>query len=106
MQPVDIFAVVVLLVLVLAVIAVFIALGRLPGQIAEKRGHAQADAVRVAGWIGVITLGLTWPLALIWAYMRPRTSSSAQTAPQKVSNLRARIDALEARLPGDEEASA
>ena len=64
MQPLDIFAVVVLLMLILAGIAVFIALGRLPRQIAEQRGNAYPDAVRVAGRIGVITLGLIWPPAL------------------------------------------
>jgi hypothetical protein len=54
-------------------------LGPLPGQIAQRRGHPQADAIKVAGWIGIITLGFLWPFALIWAYTRP-AGASADTA--------------------------
>ena len=24
------------------------------------------------GWVGVVTLGLAWPIALVWAYTRPQ----------------------------------
>jgi hypothetical protein len=54
----------------LAVIIV-VTLGQLPGRIARKQGHPQAAAINVAGWLGVATLGLLWPVALIWAFLKP-----------------------------------
>lgn len=63
----DIFALVVFAIILAFIIALVVKLGPLPGRIASTREHPQADAVRVLGWIGVITLGLAWPAALIWA---------------------------------------
>lgn len=71
MTGLDIFALIVLIVLVAAVVAVFIALARWPGQIAANRGHPQVDAIRVAGWLGMLSLGIFWPIAMIWAFIRP-----------------------------------
>ena len=34
-------------------------------------GHPQAAAINVTSWLGVATLGLLWPVALIWAFLRP-----------------------------------
>lgn len=80
----------------LAVLAgvVVVKLGPLPGSIARRRGHPQADAIRVAGWIGIITLGVLWPLALIWSYTRS-SIVPAEGASEEVSRLTARVDALE-----------
>ena len=80
----------------LAVLAgvVVVKLGPLPGSIARRRGHPQADAIRVAGWIGIITLGLLWPLALIWAYTRSSLSPSDGSS-EEIARLTARVDALE-----------
>jgi len=50
----------------------------LPGKIAEKRRHPQTDAIRVSGWVGLITLGVFWPLALIWAYTTTYSMRAAQ----------------------------
>ena len=73
-------------------------LGPLPGQIAQRRGHPQADAIKVAGWIGIITLGFLWPFALIWAYTHsPR--ASADTA-EEIAGLTARIETLEDQVRG------
>jgi hypothetical protein len=72
MTVLDLFALAILLVLVLAVVAAWIALGMLPGKIARNRCHPQADAINVCGWWGAITLGLLMPLAFIWAYTDPR----------------------------------
>jgi hypothetical protein len=58
------------LLLAVAVIVV-VSLGQLPGQIAQKRGHPQAAAINVTSWLGIATLGLLWPLALIWAFLKP-----------------------------------
>jgi NADH:ubiquinone oxidoreductase subunit 6 (subunit J) len=64
----DIFAWIVLIVLVCTVIAIFVFLAMLPGRIAQQRNHPQYEAVNVAGWLGAIALGVFWPLALVWAF--------------------------------------
>jgi uncharacterized BrkB/YihY/UPF0761 family membrane protein len=64
----DIFALIVLLVLIGAVVAIWVLLGMLPGRIARARNHPQADAINMCGWWGVLTMGILLPLAFIWAY--------------------------------------
>ncbi|SET48013.1 DUF3302 domain-containing protein [Thalassotalea agarivorans] len=39
----------------------------IPYEIALKRNHPQADAIHVAGWISLFTLGAIWPFLWIWA---------------------------------------
>jgi hypothetical protein len=67
----DIFALIVIGVLIAAVIWLVVLLGALPGNVAHRRGHPQADAIRVLGWIGIATLGPAWLAALVWAYTKP-----------------------------------
>jgi Protein of unknown function (DUF3302) len=50
MSFLDIFAWLVLVVLIVTAIAVFVALGMLPRRIARKRGHPWAEAVAIGGW--------------------------------------------------------
>ena len=75
----DAFAFVVFAVLIAVAVVVFVSLGKLPGQLARKWGHPQASAINVAGWIGMATGGLLWPLALIWAYINPSGSHGSRT---------------------------
>jgi hypothetical protein len=91
----DIFALIVIGVLIGFVIWLVVKLGPLPGNIAKNRGHPQADAIKVLGWIGVITLGLAWPIALIWAYMRSN-EQQAEYLGQRVADLEAELVALKA----------
>lgn len=70
MSFLDAFALFILATLLITIIAVLGMLGALPGRIARKRGHPQADAIAVGGWIGLLFFGVLWPLALIWAYTR------------------------------------
>lgn len=70
MSGLDIFAWIVLIVLILTVIVGFVVLAMLPGKVAAQRGHPQAEAINVAGWLGALSFGVFWPLALIWAYTR------------------------------------
>lgn len=95
MSPLDIFAWIVLLVIVLSALAVIVVAGGFPGKIAAQRGHPQADAIRVAGWLGLLTFGVVWVIALIWAFMRPVAGAPAQAA--EIAALTARLEALEAR---------
>jgi len=67
----DIMAFVVFGVLLVAFVVIVVTLGSLPGQIAHKRGHPQAAAITVASWLGIVIMGIFWPLALIWAFLNP-----------------------------------
>lgn len=91
MTGLDYFTFVVLAVLIAAGVFLAFVLGSLPGKIAAGRGHPQTDAIRVAGWLGLLTMGLLWPFALIWAYTR--VASKEETAA-----LRASIDRLSERV--------
>jgi hypothetical protein len=77
----DIFAWIVLIILIAVLLLVFCLLGWLPGHVARSRGHPWADAVRVAGWITLILVFPLWPVVLVWAYVdvpAPRTAGRAQ----------------------------
>jgi uncharacterized protein DUF3302 len=69
MSGFDIFAWIVLIILIASVIAVFCIAGWLPGHIAKSRGHPHAQAVTVAGWVTLICGFALWPVALVWAYV-------------------------------------
>ena len=92
----EIFALVVFAVLIAVVVLLAVKLGPMPGNIAKSRGHPQADAINVLGWIGVITLGLAWPLALIWAYTRSGEQQTAYLG-ERVATLEAELSALKAQ---------
>ena len=86
----NVFALIVLTILVLTILAVIVFLAMLPGKVAFKREHPQAEAVRVAGWVGMLAGGILWPLAIVWAFHRPADSGMAA--------LRERIRILEGEL--------
>lgn len=67
----DIFAFVVIAILLVTAVVVIVAIGSLPGKIAAQRKHPHAAAINVAGWISLVTLGALWPIALVWAFLSP-----------------------------------
>jgi len=69
MTGIDIFAWIVLLILLASGLALFFIAGYLPGHIAKSRGHPWAQAVTVAGWVTLIFGFVLWPLTIIWAYV-------------------------------------
>lgn len=69
MSFIDLFAWIVLVVLLATLVAVFVGLGMIPGRIAKKRGHPWAEAVAVGSWATLIFGFVFWPLVLIWAYV-------------------------------------
>ncbi len=71
MSGIDIFAWVVLLVMIATVVVVFVVLGVLPGRVAKERGHPQAEAINVASWLALIFGFAAWPFVMVWAYLRP-----------------------------------
>jgi len=64
---------------IIAAVVIIVSLGRLPGDLARKWGHPQASAVAAAGWIGIATGGLMWPIAFIWAFIVPAAPENART---------------------------
>jgi hypothetical protein len=71
MEFIDIMTLVIIFIVVATTVALVLWLASLPGKIARARGHAQADAVNVAGWLSLVTCFTTWPFVLVWAYFRP-----------------------------------
>lgn len=78
MSGYDVFAWIVLVILAACLVAVFCIAGWLPGHIAKTRGHPQAEAVTVAGWVTLIFGFALWPVALIWAYVDVPASSERE----------------------------
>jgi hypothetical protein len=78
MSFIDLFAWIVLLVVIATAVAIFVALGMLPGIVARKRGHPWAEAVMIGGWATLICGFVFWPLVLIWAYVDVPVRRSAQ----------------------------
>ena len=95
MTGLDYFTFVVIAVLIAAGLYLAFVLGELPGKIAAQRQHPQAEAIRVAGWLGLITLGLLWPFALIWAYTRPSVSAELAALHKTQDGLVERVATLE-----------
>jgi hypothetical protein len=103
----DIIAFVVFGVLLTAVVVIVVELGSLPGRLARKWGHPQAAAVNVAGWLGIATGGLLWPLAFIWAFLVPSSAAAASPASRpapgvdaaaQLARMQAQLDALSSSL--------
>ncbi len=93
----NILTFVVLIVLLVLIGFIVVFLGTLPGKIAKGRNHPQAEAINVASWLGIITAGILWPFALIWAYIRPQEQSAAASL-EKRASLESRVDALEEQV--------
>ena len=92
----DIFALVVIALLIAVVIWLVILLGNLPGDIARKRNHPQSDAISALGWIGIITMGIGWFIAMVWAYYKPDSPTRSDLDPDQ--GLKQRIDDLENKV--------
>jgi hypothetical protein len=87
MSGLDIFALVILMVLLAAGVGIWVSLGMMPGRIARARNHPQADAINICGWFGVITMGILCPLAFIWAYTNPRDVRETPDSPVSVNEV-------------------
>ena len=108
MTGIDYFSWFVLIVIIVSIVVLFIALARLPGQMAMKRGHPHAEAINVAGWLGLLlTLGVVWALAMVWAFIEPAGGSDAPRGPAEpaepgeIERLKARVAELEAELESE-----
>ncbi len=88
--------------LVVLLAVAIVQLGSLPGKIAHRRGHPQADAVNAASWISFVTLGALWPLAFVWAFFHAGTplveKQTLGTTDGELDKLQSRLTALEATV--------
>ena len=62
---------VVLVVVAVIAVTIFLELAQLPGRMARERGHPQAEAINILGWIGLLMGFAPWVVALVWAYTHP-----------------------------------
>ena len=61
----------ILIALVFVLVLIFMELGGLPGRTARERGHPQADAISILGWLGLLGGFIPWLIAMVWARMQP-----------------------------------
>jgi hypothetical protein len=102
----DVVALLVYVTLIAAAFVIIVEVGGLPGRIARLVGNPQATAITAAGWISLVSGGLLWPIAFIWAFLKPSPVSSVppggpEAHPEygkPVADLHARINTLEAGL--------
>ena len=90
----DIFALAVMLLLLGVVIWAVVLLGNMPGEIARKNNHPQARAITALGWIGLITMGVGWFVAMAWAYYKPGAADS--DLQQRVEDLENQLQQIQA----------
>lgn len=98
MAAIDYFAWFVFLTMIISIVFVLVSLAQLPGKFAREHNHPQADAINLAGWLGLLlTMGVVWVVAMVWSRMEPHkpvdTDSHAET-----DMLQARIAIIEAQL--------
>lgn len=76
MAFIDIFTLIVITIMIVAIIGIFVLLGLAPGSIARKRNHPQAEAINIASWVFLIMGFAIWPFVLVWAFINTQSSSN------------------------------
>lgn len=70
-QIADVIVWVVVILVPIVGITVFWILHIWPEKVAERRNHPQASAIQALCLMSLVFGGLLWPLAMLWAYMKP-----------------------------------
>lgn len=83
----DIFALIVIVTIVSLAIWLIITIASIPTELARKNNHPQVEAITTLAWLGVLSFGVLWIAALVWAQIKYQ---------QGGSNLEQRIAELEA----------
>ena len=115
MGVLDLVSLAILATLLVGVLFLILIVAAIPGVLAKKRHSPWAEAINVAGWVGVL-LPPIWMLALIAAFVRPQTGEGAQIAIsqeettelaiaianifQRLTTLQNNIHALSSGAPG------
>jgi hypothetical protein len=89
----EIFALIVLFVLVAAAIWLVVLIGNIPGKIARASEHPQAEAISILAWVGLLTLGIGWFVALVWAKAKP--IAPGPQLEQRVRQLEQKLEQME-----------
>ena len=84
MGVLDVVSLAILAILLVGVLFLILIVAAIPGVLAKKRHSPWAEAINVAGWVGVL-LAPIWMLALIAAFVRPQTG--ALKSPEDALNL-------------------
>ena len=63
----DYIALILLVVILGLVVYGLIAVWSIPYEIAKSRNHPHQEAIGVATWVSLFTLGILWPFLWIWA---------------------------------------
>jgi hypothetical protein len=102
MTGLDIFAFIVMGAIAGSILIAAVFLGSWPGKIAARRNHPQAEAIKMCGWLGILTMGILWPVAYIWAYANPiRTKvvdAPDSTLQTTINMMKQRIADVEAEM--------
>lgn len=69
-----------LVVLVMIAACLYIFLAAMPGKTARERGHPNADAINVLGWVGLLLGVGPWLIALVWSRMQPTITVKTESA--------------------------
>ncbi len=75
-----------LLAFAVGLLAFIVVLAALPGWLARKFEHPQAQAVNICGWLGLPT-GILWVVAMVWALWN--------YGGEKPSEMKSQLDQLE-----------
>jgi hypothetical protein len=106
MDALDIVSLLILAILIVGVLFLILIVAAIPGKLAKTRHSPWAEAINVAGWIGVL-LPPIWMLALIAAFVRPSGGEGAQIAISQdettelaaaIANISERVATLQNRI--------
>lgn len=114
---------VVIFVVPIAFILVIWKIHEIPEKLAEKRHHYNVEAVKFLSWVGLFTGGLLFPLAFVYAVMKPvsiQVTSKEEVKPpttppppvsppqsssnellEEIKKLQSRISDIESRGPNE-----
>ena len=83
----------------------------IPYEIAVHRDHPHQDAIHVAGWISLFTLGAIWPFLWIWATlykpgkgwgMLTEIDKKENELEKEVAELKQQVAQLVQRIEGEQ----
>lgn len=104
MGGLDILAIAVMVFLagVILVLGIFVLI--LPGWLARRKGHPQAEAITWCGVLGLFTAGIAWVVALVWSLCKPKAGPElalTETQTQELATMLAAISERTSRLEAD-----
>lgn len=81
-------------------------LGGMPGRVAKKNDHPDADAIRVGGWASLLLGVVGWPWVLMWAYREPPSTKDNSADLSRLSERVADLERLLTQMQANSEVGA